>query len=87
MDERTFRFAARDAMHVDECVINGVDVRNAVRGLTYRYETGYVPTLTLDLPIVDATEMGSDGVKVVMPAATRDLLIAAGWTPPEGDRG
>ena len=62
--------------------VNGVDVAPGCRGYTLRAEVGEMPTLTLDLPLLEGAEVDGD-VQVLIPEATRQTLIALGWTPPD----
>jgi hypothetical protein len=62
--------------------VGGVRIEDALQGFTIRHGYGHFPELTLDLPIADASEIDEGPVKIVMPAATHDLLVRAGWLPP-----
>ena len=64
-------------------VVNGMDISSAVRGLRWESEVGSVPRMTLDLHLFDVTTVGSPETEIVVPIATRDTLIALGWTPPD----
>jgi hypothetical protein len=60
--------------------VGGHDVSKAVRGLAVTAEVGQVPVLALDLVVCDGHIDGE--VIVTIPDATRDALVALGWTPP-----
>lgn len=56
-------------------------IEHAVRGLTLYAEVGEPTRLHLDLLLRDGVHLDGD-VTVTVPSATRDALIALGWTPP-----
>lgn len=60
--------------------VGGHDLSKAVRALAVTAEVGQVPALSLDLVICDGEVEGE--VVVTIPEATRDALVALGWTPP-----
>lgn len=60
--------------------VNGVNVANAVRSLNL-HARPREQELTLHLH-VDETVVDGEAT-VVVPQATRDALVALGWTPPE----
>lgn len=62
-------------------VIDGNDIAPAVRGLRLNHKIGHLPELTLDLAMLE-TRLDAEHVKVLIPDATAQLLIDAGWTPP-----
>lgn len=64
-------------------VIGGHDISNAVRAFVVRGGVGELPTLELDLSVHDVTRLESVEMEILVPPATRDALIALGWTPPE----
>ena len=63
--------------------IDGHDISNALTGLTLEIGVGKVPTATLDLLLIDTTEYQDAETRILIPEATRDTLVALGWTPPE----
>ncbi len=63
-------------------LVDGHDISKAVRGLRIDVEAGYPMEVTLDLVVLKASEIDSEGAKIAMPEATERLLIEAGWTPP-----
>jgi hypothetical protein len=65
-------------------LVDGDDISDAVRGVEVRAEEGGPTSATLDLTVLDATRIESARTEVVMAGRVRDLLLAAGWTPPEG---
>lgn len=62
--------------------IAGHDITNAVHALTVSAEVGRIPTITLDLAVVDVTSLDADHTQILIPDHTRHALIALGWTPP-----
>jgi hypothetical protein len=62
--------------------IDGHDITNAVRGLTIHGEAGSLADITLDLLILDVTEMQDEHARIFIPEETRAALLALGWTPP-----
>lgn len=64
-------------------VIDGHDLTNSIRGLSFEARVGHLPRLVLDLLVVDNTRVGAETATVWMPQGTADLLKRAGWTPPE----
>lgn len=75
------RIAGGVKPHDVQVEIGGVRVEHAISGLTLTHGYRRLPTLTLELA-VSASDVTEDAVTVVMPEATRDLLVRAGWTPP-----
>jgi hypothetical protein len=69
-----------------EIELNGVQVEDAVRGLTVTMRAGHLPELELD-PVVEDVSLDADQAQVYVSAAARHLLIMMGWTPPEVERG
>lgn len=67
-----------------QVLIDGHDIAHGVTGLTLTMGVAQVPTVTLDLAILDATEIQDVQARVLIPDATRDLLTRLGWTPPTG---
>lgn len=64
-------------------VIGGQDISAAVRAFVVRGGVHELPTLELDLLVHDVTRLGSAEMEILVSDATRDALIALGWTPPE----
>lgn len=56
------------------------DPLDGVRGLDLSAEAGEIPRLTLDL-LVNEVQVNGE-MTVTVPDATREALIALGWTPP-----
>lgn len=61
--------------------LDGHDVSSAVRGFRIT-AIGEVTRLELDLNVLDVTRIDSEQTEIVIPDATREALIALGWTPP-----
>lgn len=62
--------------------VDGNDLTDAVRGVDISLRAGHLPVIHLDLVILDLESVTTDA-KVFIPDATREALIALGWTPPE----
>lgn len=62
--------------------LDGHDIGSALTGLTLTLSAGQAPTATLDLAIHNVTELQDSETRILIPDATRDALIALGWTPP-----
>jgi hypothetical protein len=65
-----------------EVLLNGQDIANALTGLTLDMGVGKVPTATLDLLLIDTTKVQDAETRIFIPDATREALLALGWTPP-----
>jgi hypothetical protein len=50
-----------------------------------RMEPGYVPHVTVGLPIVNDDLVAEVDARVHLDEQTHAALIAMGWTPPDGD--
>lgn len=64
-------------------LLDGQDLAVAVHSMSLHAKAGHSPLLQLEL-LVDVIESSTEAtqVEVVMSDATRDALIAIGWTPP-----
>lgn len=62
-------------------VVNGHDLTDAVCGVSVTSRAGHLSEVELDLRVYMVDTYG-DGAEVLIPPATRDALIALGWTPP-----
>lgn len=60
--------------------LDGHEIQNAVAGFTLNANAGDATTMLVRLSAVALSYVGSVDVK--MPDSTRQLLVAAGWTPP-----
>jgi len=63
--------------------INGTDVSRAVRGLTLTMKVGRLPTVVLEVPVLQGLSAEAGEVDVRIPDETRELLLKLGWTAPE----
>lgn len=61
-------------------VIGDHDISNATRGLVIRHTMGDLPTIELDLVVLNLGTKAN--ARIVLSPATHDALIALGWTPP-----
>lgn len=78
----TLRIDAQGATAVNTIVeLDGHNVSSALRGLDLYMRVGEITEARLDPVIIDLTEVETE-VRVVLPDATRDLLLRMGWTPP-----
>lgn len=64
-------------------VLDGTDVSTGAAGITLHAKPGHVPTLTVDVVLLDGAGISAEA-DVVVPAETHDTLVALGWTPPGG---
>lgn len=62
-------------------LVDGHDVSGGVRSLALRCVGGEITTMTLELVLHDMTPVDGE-VEILIPDATRDLLVMLGWTPP-----
>jgi len=63
--------------------IDGHDISRALTGLTLSIGVGQIPTATLDLLLIDATQFQDAEARILIPEATRETLLALGWTEPD----
>jgi hypothetical protein len=68
--------------HGRTVTLDGNDISKALTGVTLTLGVGQVPTATLDLLLIDVTEVQDAETRILIPDATRDALTAIGWTPP-----
>jgi len=62
-------------------ILNGLDVSTAIAGVTVNAQVGEMTSVLLRLPAAAVT---MDGVaKVKLAPQIREILVAAGWTPPQ----
>jgi hypothetical protein len=62
--------------------ISGVPVSRSLRGFTLDARADTEPRLTLDVVVRDASTVSGQMI-VDIPDATRETLLALGWTPPD----
>lgn len=75
------RIKLSDNVNKAEIEVDGHRIENGVRALVIEASAGGSPRISLELGMVEAVDV--DGhVEVLMAGATRDALIALGWTPP-----
>lgn len=65
-----------------EILLNGQDIASALTDLTLTMGVGKVPTATLDLLLIDTTQIQDAETRILIPDSTRDLLVTLGWAPP-----
>lgn len=66
--------------------LDGQDISHALTGLTLNLGVGRASIATLDLLLIDITEVKDAQTRILVPDATRDALTALGWTPPADPR-
>ncbi|MFJ6293207.1 hypothetical protein ACIQJX_07585 [Streptomyces griseoviridis] len=72
--------------NVGQILIDGHDIAKGVRSLTFEAGVAQaVPTLTLNLRLVDVTELGSAEARVILDEDTTEALRRLGWTPPRSE--
>ncbi|MFE7954391.1 hypothetical protein [Streptomyces sp. NPDC057413] len=69
-----------------QVLIDGHDIARAVTSLSFKAGVGELPTLRLDLRLIDVTELGSAETQVVLGEGVPEALQALGWTPPAADQ-
>lgn len=63
-------------------VMDGQDISTSLYGLSVHLDARTPPAVTLDVLVHDlSTDM--DNARIQIPAATHDLLVRLGWTPPK----
>lgn len=62
-------------------MMDGVNVADAVRGVRVDMRAGDLSQVELDLVIINVS-LDLAHPQILIPAATRHLLIELGWTPP-----
>lgn len=68
--------------------LDGHDVARTVRALTLSLGPDRLPSVELDVLVFGEMELDVEGAQVLLPEATRELLVRLGWTPPaEPERG
>lgn len=73
--------------HRGQVLIDGHDIARAVTNLTFKAGIDQAaPTLTLDLQLIDVTELGSTETQVLLGNGMAEALELLGWTPPKDDR-
>lgn len=72
---------AIDADGFGRVSVNSDDLSNAIQGVFLSCRVGKLPRLILDLTIAETIDAVAEA-EVAIPAATRDALVALGWTPP-----
>lgn len=80
MPQHSFTFEQDDI--VGRVSIDGHDISKAVRSLTFSSEAGMHPCVTLELHIHDVTTVSSQDTELLIPDATKEALLALGWTSP-----
>jgi hypothetical protein len=66
-----------------QVLIDGHDIAKGVTGLTFTAGIDGPPQLTLDLQLIDVTDIDSIDADVVLGNGVAAALKLLGWTPPE----
>jgi hypothetical protein len=68
--------------HRGHIELDGVEISHGIHGFAFTAKAGELPTLRLD-PLVMVGDVEHHGpLRVEVLPATRDALVALGWTPP-----
>jgi hypothetical protein len=81
--DRTFTAQINHRGAGTKVIVGDADIAPAVRSLNFDADASGLSRVTLELAVFDATQIESAKTQVVMNDSTRDLLLAAGWLPPE----
>jgi hypothetical protein len=81
VSKHTLKISKYDT-HGHEILLDGTDIANGIDGLTITMRAGHPASVELSMPIVDVTELQDPETRILIPDATRDVLLALGWTPP-----
>lgn len=65
-----------------QVLLDGTDISNRVRGLSFDTGVGETPRVILELILIDTSRISTVDTEVLVPDATAETLIALGWTPP-----
>jgi hypothetical protein len=68
-----------------QVILDGIDIRDAVTGLSLKLEAGQPAEVTLHT-IPDHTYFHG-AAKVMLPRQTHEALVRLGWTPPPPEGG
>ncbi|MFD5675602.1 hypothetical protein [Streptomyces sp. NPDC127040] len=68
--------------HSYRVLVDGADIAKGLVGLTLRMGVDQVPSLELDLQLVDVAGLGPVEAEVVLGEGAHEALVALGWTPP-----
>lgn len=62
--------------------VDGHDITHAVHKAALWLEPGCLPELEVELHLLESRRLEAEDAVVSVPAATREALVALGWTPP-----
>lgn len=62
--------------------VNGLDMTDALRGITIDHQIDKITTVTLELGAIAVEGEVEGEVRLFMPPEVRAALVALGWTPP-----
>lgn len=79
------RLVLRPGGSPSQVMVDGTDLANGCRAIDVHTEFDGHPMLTLHLLLPEITVDGE--VRLWIPAATREALVALGWTPPPDGAG
>ncbi|HEY5834995.1 hypothetical protein [Streptomyces sp.] len=63
-------------------IVDGVDLSRGLTGINLTIGAGETPKLTLDVQLIDVTEIQDIDAQIYLSPASHDALVALGWTPP-----
>jgi hypothetical protein len=66
---------------------DGQDISHGVRSVRLSLDPGELPSVELELAVIEIDGIDVEESRLYVPDATREALIALGWTPPEDIRG
>lgn len=75
-----------DGLGCHRLLVDDHDISKGVRSLTMSLNPGEIPTVELELSLVEIDRLESKQADLLIPGSTRDALITLGWTPPAGDQ-
>lgn len=82
--DRSFLAEVRGACGAgSKVIVGGKEITSAVRRVTIDASVGSLPRVEVELGAYEATRLEAERAEVHLSPATRDLLLAAGWGPPE----
>lgn len=74
-----------DGAGIGTIMVDGQNIANGCVGMALDLEPNRIPRIQLDLRIYEHAELVLADPIITIPDATRDALIALGWTPPDTD--
>lgn len=78
---RKFSYQSGRNLGHAEVMVDGEDISNLVRGVSFDVHVGEIPKVELDL-VVSESVIRSGYAQIFLKEGVRELLIKYGWTPP-----